>query len=337
MLSMKQRVEYVDFAKGFCILIIALTHTFGDSGGQTMELLSIFKIPVFFMLSGFFFRKYESFYVFFKKKTNQLLIPVLFSFLLFSLIWTVFISLKNEESLSVRNIFFLPDTWKINFGLSPSTWFLVCLFQIFFLYYFLYKNFNNRFVLLLVTFAVGGIGYYLNAKEVSLPIWMDTAITTLPFFAIGRMIWTEGGLLQKPSSVIHYLLFAISFAVIIILFFTMDANDNTFYAANRYTGVSFVRLYIGGFFGSIFMILISKFIGRLPIVSYIGRYSIVVLITHQFYLFVIRNVLYQINIPQDSAWVSLGVFLIVVLISLPTIKYGIKYLPYCFAQKELLH
>ena len=121
------------------------------------------------------------------------------------------------------------------------------------------------------------------------------------------------------------------------MFFTMDANDNTFYAANRYTGVSFVRLYIGGFFGSIFMILISKFIGRLPIVSYIGRYSIVVLITHQFYLFVIRNVLYQINIPQDSAWVSLGVFLIVVLISLPTIKYGIKYLPYCFAQKELLH
>lgn len=334
---MKQRVEYVDLAKGLCILIIALTHTYGDSGGQIMEILSIFKIPVFFMLSGFFFRQYDSFYVFFKKKTNQLLIPVLFSFLFFSLIWTVFFSLKTEEPINVSNVFFLPDTWKINFGLSPSTWFLVCLFQIFIISYFLYKFFNNRFVLLIAAFAIGGFGYYLNVLDISLPIWMDTAITTIPFFVIGRMIWTEEGLLQKPISAIHYLFLAISFFVIILLFYTMDVNDNTFYAANRYTSVSFVRLYVGGFFGSIFMILISKFIGRLPVVSYIGRYSIVVLITHQFYLFVIRNVLYQINIPQDSAWVSFGVFIIVVLISLPTIKYSIKYLPYCFAQKELLH
>lgn len=336
MCSMKHRVEFVDLAKGFCILIIALTHTFGDSGGQTMEFLSIFKIPVFFMLSGFFFREYDSFFVFLKKKTNQLLIPVIFSFLIFSLDWTIFFSIINEEPLCVINLFFLPDTWKINFGLSPSTWFLVCLFQIFIFYYFLYKIFHNRFILLMAVFAIGGFGYYLNVIDISLPIWIDTAITTLPFFVIGRMIWREEGLLQKPTADIHYLLFAISFVVIILLFLTMDADDNTFYAANRYTSVSFVRLYLGGFFGSIFMILVSRFIGRLPIVSYIGRYSIVVLITHQFYLFVIRNVLYQINVSQDSAWVSVGVFFIIVLISLPTIKYGIKYLPYCFAQKELL-
>lgn len=334
---MKQRVEYVDLAKGFCILIIVLTHTFGESGGQMMEFFSNFKIPVFFVLSGFFYRKYDSPYFFFIKKTNQLIIPVFFSFLFFSLIWTFLFNIKSEESLYIRNIFLLPDTFKINFGLSPSTWFLVCLFHIFIFSYLLFWICKNKYFIFIISFVIGGVGYYLNLSDISLPIWIDTAFTNLPFFVVGYYIWNDYNIMRESNSPKHYYLFAITFAVMVMLFFTMDANDNIFYAANRFTNVGFWRLYLAGFGGSLFIILLSKFIGHLFIVSYIGRYSIVVLITHQFYLFVIRNILYQINVPQESELVSISVFIIVVLVSLPTIKYGVKYLPYCFAQKDLLH
>lgn len=334
---MNKRIEYIDLAKGICILLIALTHTYGDSGGRVMEVLSFFKIPVFFMLSGFFFRKYDSCTTFIKKKTNQLLIPIFFSFIFFSLLSTLFFYIKSGDNLIIRDIFFLPDTWKINFGLSPSTWFLVCLLLIDILCYCIYRVFEENFTFLIIlAFLGGGVGYYLNFRDISIPIWFDTALTTIPYFIIGNLIWTKTGFMLEKNSFKHYLFFLVTFIVVLFMIYTMGENDNIFYAANRYTDVGIVRLYMSGFAGSFFIVLLSKFIVKIPIVSYIGRYSIVVLITHQFYLFVIRNILYQINAPQDSIWVSLGVFILVVLISLPTIKYGIKYFPYCFAQKELL-
>ena len=44
----QKRIEFVDLAKGITILIIALTHTYGDSGGFAIEILSIFKVTTFF-------------------------------------------------------------------------------------------------------------------------------------------------------------------------------------------------------------------------------------------------------------------------------------------------
>lgn len=333
---MKQRIEYVDLSKGICILLIALTHTYGDSGGQFLEFLSIFKIPVFFMLSGFFFRTYDSFYTFIRKKTNQLLIPILFAFFFFSILWSIISFYKFDDSISVRDFFFVSNTWKLNFGLSPSTWFLLCLLLMDLLYYLIFRFCKaNYLVILIVSTIIGIFGFYLNIKDVSLPLWFDTAFTSLPYFFIGNYLWNKTDFMMKESSYQHYLVFIASFLILLYIAFTMDKYADTFYAINRYENVNIVRLYVGGTFGSFFIILMSKFLVSLPIVSYIGRYSIVVLLTHQFYLFIIRNILYQLNLPQNLLGISLGIFLIIIIISLPTIKYGIKYMPYFFAQKEM--
>ena len=107
------------------------------------------------------------------------------------------------------------------------------------------------------------------------------------------------------------------------------------FARNEYN-VHLLSLYIGGIAGTMCVLLLSKFLGHLPIVSYIGRYSIVVLLTHLLYLFVIRNLLYQARISQDNRIdINIAVFVVIILLSLPTIKFCVKYLPYCFAQKDL--
>ena len=105
-------------------------------------------------------------------------------------------------------------------------------------------------------------------------------------------------------------------------------GDNTF-------DIPLGSIYIGGIAGTYFVLMVAKFLRYLPLVSYIGRYSIVVLLTHLLFLFIIRNILYQLGMTQSGIALNLIIFIIIMLLSVPTISFCIKYLPYWFAQKDL--
>ena len=78
---MTKRIEYIDLAKGICIMLVVLLHVFGDMSGTVIKIMNLFRMPLYFVLSGLFFKQYEGFYSFLKKKTNKLLIPFLFTFI----------------------------------------------------------------------------------------------------------------------------------------------------------------------------------------------------------------------------------------------------------------
>lgn len=78
---MEQRIEFIDLAKGFCILLVILAHVFGDTSGTFIEMMDVFRMPLYFILSGLFFKTYGGIFPFFKKKTNKLLIPFICSYL----------------------------------------------------------------------------------------------------------------------------------------------------------------------------------------------------------------------------------------------------------------
>ena len=75
-----KRIEFVDLTKGFCICLVVLLHVFGESGGTAFNTLNLFMMPLYFILSGLVFKQYSGFQEFFKKKTNKLLIPFLFTY-----------------------------------------------------------------------------------------------------------------------------------------------------------------------------------------------------------------------------------------------------------------
>lgn len=96
-------------------------------------------------------------------------------------------------------------------------------------------------------------------------------------------------------------------------------------------------MYLGGFCGTLFVLMIAKRLNHVPLISYLGRYSIVILLTHVVLIILLRITLYHFNINFDYIHlIMLGLFIIVVLIEIPIIKFCIKYLPYVFAQKDLL-
>lgn len=68
----KQRICYIDIAKGFAMLCIIAGHFGIVSAGR---FVFTFHVPLFFLLSGYFLSTKVSFLPFMKQKARQLLVP----------------------------------------------------------------------------------------------------------------------------------------------------------------------------------------------------------------------------------------------------------------------
>ena len=78
----KQRIVWIDKAKGICIILVvlhhSLIHTHADfllSNTNVENFLSAFRMPLYFALSGIFFKTYSSFSIFVIRKINKLIVP----------------------------------------------------------------------------------------------------------------------------------------------------------------------------------------------------------------------------------------------------------------------
>ena len=76
----KQRIEYIDLAKGLCISLVVLYHIHCFET-TTETALQFFRMPLYYFLSGIFFKEYGGLAIFSIKKVNKLIIPFLFFFL----------------------------------------------------------------------------------------------------------------------------------------------------------------------------------------------------------------------------------------------------------------
>ena len=119
---MTNRIEYIDLAKGLCIILVVLNHV-----AEHLQIdyffscqIRSFRMPLYFILSGLFFKRYKNFMEFTLKKVNKLLIPFLF-FLLFTSILPATIHHKSTLLLEC-NYFFLNGP-----VYNYPIWFLLCL------------------------------------------------------------------------------------------------------------------------------------------------------------------------------------------------------------------
>ena len=73
---MKERIEYIDIAKGFGILLVIAGHLFAYRGPISRWIFS-FHMPLFFILSGICYKMNSSTILveYKKKKCKQLLVP----------------------------------------------------------------------------------------------------------------------------------------------------------------------------------------------------------------------------------------------------------------------
>ena len=171
---MKQRIAFIDLAKGICISLVVLWHVLREltDGMDFFRILFFFRMPLYFILSGLFFKTFGVFFPFFKKKTNKLLIPFLFSFVTIAIPSILFQDRWNDTITSIDNFF--EEKGRLHLGIVPSSWFLICLFivNIYFYSVFIVAKYNIK-VITLLCILLGGSGYLINAFGMFFPLWID--------------------------------------------------------------------------------------------------------------------------------------------------------------------
>lgn len=181
-----QRIEWIDFAKGFTILFVILGHTLESTfiEGETLHFLVqalgiiafSFIMPVFFAISGYLYKKTDNF-----KSYILMIYKKISSFLFIYILFNVILLIKNNN-LNLKSfitIFFWPTEY---------TWFIYSLFLVFVIYGLFdlfHINLTFKFLIITILFCLTSV-----MKQ---PIWPEMsaivlAFQFLPFFFLGSLL-----------------------------------------------------------------------------------------------------------------------------------------------------
>ena len=322
------RILWIDLAKGICIVFVVLNHV-----SITMDIdyplstqVTSFRMPLYFILSGLFFKQYEGFVGFLKRKTNKLLIPFLFFLLMTSVLpYAIF-----RHDLSLKYFFTEMNGPIYNFAI----WFLLCLFEINILFYLIQCTVGRlmpryqTLTVMLISFLLGCCGLAMGVIRVWNVMYLCTTLTALPFFAFGWWLKRHTHFLSSPVSLKTDILILIVCVLVLALFAV-----KVVYAFNVIPGDRAAFVYLSGIAGTMMVLIVAKMIKRLPLFSFWGRYSIMILCTHQVIIFGLKYILMRFFSGNALFIMVFCLTLLICHMLIPLMKH---YLPHVTAQKDLI-
>lgn len=340
----KKRIEYIDLAKGFCIIMVVLYHVakFYDTTLLVNGLFKLIRMPLYFFLSGVFFKEYGGFLDFLKRKTNKLLIPFSFWYLLlsvcFPLVLYYLFGYVSDRMEDFSFLGLLTSFWTKEDFPDSAIWFLLCLFYVNLLFYLVYllSSFfksHKSLVIFVLSIIIGGIGMFLCFRKINLPAFLDSSLTSLPFFCFGYLVRNHTKILEPNKYDKHLLLISlVLFCLVggIALLF----REGYSLKYNMFTYKSALIAYPCGFLGTLAVILFSKKVNRLPIISVFGQYSIMILVTHKTILELYSILFRALGVADNIAiYLNLTITLLSYLLIIPFMK---RFLPHVTAQKDVI-
>lgn len=327
-----QRIEFIDLVKGICIILVVMAHVGGPfERMDNHNMIASFRMPLYFFISGIFFKSYEGFFGFFIRKINKLVIPFIVfyigAFLVKYLSWKL-----------LPGFFQLPVEWTdllvifhkhelIDF--NPPIWFLIALFNCNILFYIVhYLRNKNLKLMFLAGLAIGVLGFTFGKLRIELPLYMDVAMTALPFYLGGFWIRRYNFFLAPHRFDKLIPVFILAALAVLYFFATRPGMRTNYYEGN------ILQFYVAGFAGIFMIMLVGKQFKKAPVISYLGRYSVITLCVHAFIL----NVCYKI-LPKfiSNEWImSFALLFIVLGLSLALTPFFVKIMPQLVAQKDLI-
>lgn len=323
------RIEFIDLAKGVCILYIVLGHISVNINFPGLGNMTNIAMPTFFVLSGLFVKLYGSVKSFLIDKINRILIPFLFFYLLGYFIF--YIVNWIEPGLIVSDAKSVLDVFTQRQYFNGPIWFLLALFWINIMFCVIHEYLSKEWLRAIVVLIVGGVGLFLGWNDIYMPCVVDSAMTALPFFYFGY--WLKQFDLLSVNRYDRYnwlwvlLLYGIS--VLLSIFFNYPYIG---FLSNNIEGNVLV-IYLLSVCSVMVVLLLCKIVKYVPFVSYCGRYSIILLCTHHLFYRPIKLVLMKLEfVPIEYVvWITAILTLLCCYLSIPLC---IKYIPYFTAQKK---
>lgn len=332
----KPRIHYIDFMKGLCILFIVVSHTddtlFALAGKNLNFTLESFRIPMYYFISGVFFKLYQGLGDFVRRKVNNIIVPLVFFFLAgYAFHWLgQYLPPAQHYYGDFEWSMILDPLCKRNWECNVPLWFLLSLFEVNVLYYLLQRHLPNHWWVILSALILSFLGWYCSKHHITLPLVLDTAFVGLPFFILGSEV-KRGGLLS-PMRYDSWGWLALFATICIIYPFAQDIN------ILQQRLPSYFYLYLIPTVSILALFWCCKRLPYIPVINYIGRYSIVVLCTHYPLIRPIHRAIKTLMLKTGtdmSMLCSAITVVIVILIELALIKLLTRYLPHFTAQKEL--
>lgn len=320
----QKRIEFIDLAKGICIIFIVIGHC-----GITPTLFGItyYIMPCFFVLSGLFFKEYDKTRTFIIKKINGLLVPFVFFYLT---AYAMFYALKFcAPQLLITHAEGISDIFCNRQYFNGPIWFLISLFWSNIYLYIINKCIKKDFLRITVIIVSGLCGWIMGQAGVIAPMFMDVALTTLPFFAAGYYL--KKTTFIYPNKYDKYSILMIIALWIPIFLFTEYSYIRISFHYNIIEGP---LVYVAGFIGAILILLICKKLKSLPFVTYCGRYSLILLCVHHMIYRPLMVLMPKTGIEiLSSNW---SIAIITLLLSVACIPVCKKLFPWFVAQKDLI-
>lgn len=331
------RISTIDMMKGIGILLLILSHSISGAGSLKTWIFS-FHMPIFFVCTGYLtYKKYPSpkdlkgnLWSIIVHKARKILIP----YFTFSLVYLFFLSmLKLVETKAIPEEFVIYGLTNI-FTLAgyASMWFLPCMLiaECFFLilyadfaYYGLFSGFVFSIIMNIILNGdtIGGLyGMFLKSTAAFVFICFGFLLSIITSkTAFGQEIVNRNALITVP--------------IFLLVLGGLLSEINGFTAIGTYEFGN-VGIYYASACSTIlgFFLLFSQ-IPNLPMISFFGRNSIVILCTNNIIIECLR--LIDLKLAGDF-FLSHGMFgnilfaILVTLLEVVVIYFSRKYCPGLF-------
>lgn len=319
----KKRIQFIDLAKGICIILVVFGHA-----GYPIYIpgFQIVRMPLYFMLSGLFFKNYGGLLSFTIKKVNKILIPFLFFYLIgylfFYLLKWLIPELLITDSKGILDLF-----GNRQFFNGPI-WFLLALFWCNLIFCALTTFIKNDYLLFFLICSIGVVGWYLGSKNIFFPLFFDVAMTSLPFFTMGYFLKKTSILYPNKYDKYNILFFLLFWVFSYIINMSMHQRMSLHY--NIIEGWS---TYLLSFTSVMSILYLCKALQHIPFITYIGRYSIILLCVHHM---IYRPLIVIFKHFPNFLFENFIIALLTLLLSAACIPICKKWIPWFVAQKDLI-
>lgn len=326
-----QRIAYIDFMKCLCIMLIVMYHIehefFNYLAPNLNNALQAFRLPMYYFISGIFFKLYEGFGDFTRRKVNNILVPFVFFIVLNFVAKCVEALLRmalGADPIEVNPIILIEPFIQRTWLWTTPLWFLLSLFWVNILFYALQRWIKPRWALLLVAIALSVVGYTLAAYKIQLPLMLDTSLVALPFFVLGWGINRMGAL--KPSRWDRWGVLALLLAAVPIYWYS-DFLNLHYQILPQYW-----KLYLLPFLAILTLFWACKPLPRVPLMCHYGQYSLIILGTHPLFFLPLRFLFVHYGFEPGVA-LTVMVFVLTMLLEMPMIWLLKTYFPRFVAQQ----
>lgn len=181
---MGKRVDYIDYLRGLSVTWVVWYHTVHPSFVDFS-----FRIPLFFFISGIFFKEYD-WKTFLQKKINKLVVPFVLFYIVYYLYLIVINALKfHTLSTFDFSIFFGVFRCYVgneSFIVNPPLWFICALINLQFIMYFMTYLLKNKYVMFGISLIISYIGlrYY---KEIPTAFMFGRSLQYLIYYVSGYL------------------------------------------------------------------------------------------------------------------------------------------------------